>query len=317
MKNLLLSVFIIIIAYGSTAQTGIGIRTSTPHSKLHILGSMATNYRSFAITTTATATDNLLVFTGTTAESIILPTAVGCIGRNYMIKNASTNLPTSTLTIVPNASETIEGLSSWLLDANNASITLISNGTNWHISMQNLPPVPGNYWNHNGNNVVSENTIGTISNNDFSFITNNAERMRLSTTGNFAIGASVFDAINPERLLVDQGTFNSYNVISGRGNYDNYLQLNIRNIFAGNLASSDVVASSNNGTETVNYVDMGINSSVFSNPSFPILDSPNNAYLFSTGNDFVIGNGTTNKNLSFSVVALLPAMNGCVLTQSA
>lgn len=38
-----------------------------------------------------------------------------------------------------------------------------------------------------------------------------------------------------------------------------YLQLNIQNRSAGNSASSDVVATADNGNESVNYVDLGIN----------------------------------------------------------
>ena len=122
--------------------------------------------------------------------------------------------------------------------------------------------------------------------------------MRLTATGNAGIGTSTFDATNPEKLLVDAGTTTSFNVISGKGSINNYLQLNIQNRSAGNTASSDMVASNNAATEFVNYVDLGINSSVFSNATYPVLNGANNAYLYSTGNDFIIGNATANKNLS-------------------
>ena len=44
---------------------------------------------------------------------------------------------------------------------------------------------------------------------------------------------------------------------------------------------------------------MGINSSGFNNNTYPMIDGANNAYLYATGNDFVIGNGTTGKPLRF------------------
>jgi hypothetical protein len=121
----------------------------------------------------------------------------------------------------------------------------------------------------------------------------------IDETGSMAIGASTFDASNPEKLLVDAGNTLSYNVISGKGTINNYLQLNIQNKSNGTTASSDLVATADNGTESVNYVDLGINSSGFTNVSSPILGGINNAYLYSTGNDFVIGNGTASKNLRF------------------
>jgi phage gp45-like len=161
------------------------------------------------------------------------------------------------------------------------------------------PSLGGTEWAQNGNGVTAEKRIGTISNYDLPFITNNTEKMRLSAAGNLAVGVSTFDATNPEKLLIDAGTTTSFNVISAKGTINSYIQLNIQNRSAGNTASSDIVASNNTATESVNYVDLGINSSGFSNTGYPILNGANNAYLYSTGNDFIIGNGTANKNLSF------------------
>ena len=154
-----------------------------------------------------------------------------------------------------------------------------------------------NTWAYNGNTVGSLKTLGTVDNYDLPFITNNTERMRISNTGNVGIGSSTFDATNPEKLLVNAGATSSVNVISGKGTLNNYLQLNIQNQSNGGSASSDVVATADNGSETTNFVDLGINSSGFSGTG--ILGGANNAYLYSMANDFVIGNATGNKNLSF------------------
>ena len=73
--------------------------------------------------------------------------------------------------------------------------------------------------------------------------------------------------------------------------------MNIQNFGATANASSDIVASNNTATETVNFVNMGINSS--GNTSAGILGGASNSYLYSTGNDFIIGNATPSKNLLF------------------
>ena len=94
---------------------------------------------------------------------------------------------------------------------------------------------------------------------------------------------------NPEALYVWQPHPTSFNVISGKGDINNYLQLNIQNTNQGVSASSDVVATANNGNESTNYIDMGINSQNYSNG---FIGEANDAYLYSTGNDLHIGNAS-------------------------
>lgn len=132
----------------------------------------------------------------------------------------------------------------------------------------------------------------------YHYINGMSEIMRLQS-GRMAVGSNAFDGTNPEKLLIDAGTTTSYNLMTGKGSIDNYLQINVKNSSNGGSASSDLVASSNNGTESVNYIDMGINSSGYTNNSLPVLGGANTAYLYSTGTDFVIGNATASRPLRF------------------
>jgi hypothetical protein len=157
----------------------------------------------------------------------------------------------------------------------------------------------GYAWLAGGNSVSGIKTLGTTNAFDLPFITNNTEKMRITSAGNVGIGTSTFNGSNPEELIVDAGATGNttfQNVIVGKGNTNSYAQLNIQNTFAGTAASADVVATANNGNETINFIDMGINSG--SNTSTGVLGGANTAYLHSTGNDFVIGNSTTGKDLS-------------------
>ena len=155
---------------------------------------------------------------------------------------------------------------------------------------------PTNVWSTLGNNVASVQKIGTTSNFDFPFITNNTEKMRLTATGNLGIGTSTFNATYPEKLVVDAGSTSSVNAIVGKGSINSYLQLNIQNSNAGTNASSDVVATADNGNETSNYVDMGINSSVNTSA---VMGGANDSYLYNIGQNFLIGTGTAGKSLVF------------------
>ncbi|MBL0182164.1 MAG: hypothetical protein IPP96_07675 [Chitinophagaceae bacterium] len=294
MKKLIFTILALFFAFISFAQVGIG--TTTPNSTLDVRGSVATNYRSFTASTSASATDNLLVFTGSSAATLTLPTAVGCDGRTYMIKNASTTGPTPVVTIATTSAQTIDGAGSWTLTSANETITLISNGANWNISAQSLPGGSGVNWTQNGNSLASQKTIGTISNHSLPFITNNTEKMRLTNTGNLGVGTSTFNATYPEKLLVDAGTTTSVNAIVGKGSIDSYLQLNIQNNSAGTSASSDVVATANNGSETTNYVDMGINGGSYTGG---VMGAANDAYLYSIGQNLLIATGTAAKSLVF------------------
>jgi hypothetical protein len=125
-----------------------------------------------------------------------------------------------------------------------------------------------------------------------------SEIMRLQS-GRMAVGSNAFDANNPEKLLIDAGTTSSYNLMTGKGSINNYLQINIQNRSSGDQASSDIVATANNGSESDKYIDMGINSSGFTNTTYPVVGGINTAYLYATGNDFVIGNATASKPLRF------------------
>ncbi|MES1220678.1 MAG: tail fiber domain-containing protein, partial [Bacteroidota bacterium] len=153
---------------------------------------------------------------------------------------------------------------------------------------------------------------GTASKN-LNFFTNtggtNTERMRIYSLGSVGIGTSTFDATNPERLLVDAGSTATdfQNVIVAKGNTNSYVQFNIQNTNASGQASTDIVASADNATETNNYVDLGINSSSYNNGSSSLLNGANNSYLYSKGEDFVIGNASTSKSIIFFTGGDAPA----------
>jgi hypothetical protein len=178
MKKSFFTIMASFLAAFTYAQVGVG--TASPNSTLDVRGSVATNYRAFTASTSAASTDNLLVFTGSSAATLTLPTAVGCDGRNYMIKNASTSGTTPLLTIATTSSQTIDGITTWLLDEANETITLVSNGANWNIVAQSLASGSGTDWSQGGNSVSSLKNIGTISNYSLPFITNNTEKMRLT-----------------------------------------------------------------------------------------------------------------------------------------
>ncbi len=129
---------------------------------------------------------------------------------------------------------------------------------------------------------------------------------RSNTSLSVGIGTETFSGSNREKLLVDAGATSSVNAIVGRGTINNYLQLNIQNLSNGTSASSDVVATADNGNETTNYVDMGINSSTNTQN---IMGAANDAYLYNIGQNFLIGTGASSKSLVFMTGGTSQATN--------
>ncbi len=69
------------------------------------------------------------------------------------------------------------------------------------------------------------------------------------------------------------------------GNY--YMQSNQQNLSSGAEASGDWVVTADNGTDTENYMDMGMASSGYNFPGFSAF-KPNSGYIVSTGSDLRI-----------------------------
>lgn len=121
--------------------------------------------------------------------------------------------------------------------------------------------------------------------------------------GNVAIGTTVFDTENPEKFLVDCGTTNSVNAIYTKGSINSYFQFNIRNLSTGDQASSDIVMTADNGTETTNFMDVGINGSgyVYA-PGNPIMTGrSNDCYILASGRDLYITNNSVTDDIIFLV----------------
>ncbi len=157
-----------------------------------------------------------------------------------------------------------------------------------------------NVWSITGNSGISPvtNFLGTTDNKSVRFRTNNTQRMKIDSLGNVAIGQDVFDATNPEKLVINAGVTTSVNALVVKGSIDDYLQFNIKNQSTGADATTDIVATADNGTETTNYVNLGINGSNYTGGAIET-GVANDAYLISAAKDFYLVNSATNRNILF------------------
>ncbi|MEP6512849.1 MAG: hypothetical protein ABJA79_03205 [Parafilimonas sp.] len=173
--------------------------------------------------------------------------------------------------------------------------------TNWTL-LTTSTSLASNVWALAGNASTSSGTnfVGTQDNAGLSFRTNNIRRMLLDSLGNLAIGSFAFDAVDRERLLVDNTGTNSRTLATLRGSINDYLQINVQNTNSGNNASSDYVATADNGTDSTFYIDMGINSSTYA-PSVDNFGGPNDGYLYTYAKHLVIGTQAIGSDLIFLV----------------
>src|SRR5580704_17161695 len=165
-----------------------------------------------------------------------------------------------------------DGIKGFYYYTNSAWTSLAASGASWSLTGNSGTAYPGNF-------------LGTTDLKSLRFQTNAVQGLMLDSLGNVGIGTApgFTTGTFQEKLLIDAGTTSSYNAIVARGTLNNYFQLNIQNKSSGNTASSDVVATADNGTESVNYVDMGINSSTNTQN---VMGAADDAYLYTTGNNF-------------------------------
>ena len=184
-------------------------------------------------------------------------------------------------------------------------ITQATTSTNGYLSSAdwntfNNKVSAANVWSITGNSGINPvtNFLGTSDNKSVRFRTNNVQRMKIDSLGNIAIGQDVFDVTNPEKVVINAGTTSSVNALVVKGSIDSYLQFNIKNQSAGTDATTDIVATANNGTETTNYVDLGINGSNYSGGAIET-GVANDGYLISAAKDFYLVNSSSNRNMLF------------------
>lgn len=169
------------------------------------------------------------------------------------------------------------------------SSTIVDGDANYTINNTHGSAFFGRFNSLQGNKSKTAETVfavgtGTQSSRRTGFLIDSGSNVRID--GTLVIGDSgSLHTNNPEILHVQNS--GSFNVAHFKGDSDTYLQLNIKNTNSSAGASSDFVATANNGTEDMHYVNMGINSSGFDTP-FSV-GYQNDAYLINRGRDLYIG----------------------------
>jgi len=168
------------------------------------------------------------------------------------------------------ASKKISALSSSIAPSLNAVVPLVDNGVTLKSSLSTLRQTLVDSGSHHFTG--SQWIYGDLT---------------VSGSGYFnslLVGTGSFFETNPEALHVENS--GSFNIGYFQGNHPQYAQINVKNNNSGNRASTDIVVTADNGTDTVHYVDLGINSSTY-NGNY--IGRENDGYVVNAGNDLYVG----------------------------
>ncbi|HVM90896.1 MAG TPA: hypothetical protein VMU11_03300, partial [Verrucomicrobiae bacterium] len=94
------------------------------------------------------------------------------------------------------------------------------------------------------------------------------------------VGVDGVPQVGPSAIAQFQGTTNTY------------LQVNLQNSSTGTQASSDYVATADNGDDSNYYIDFGINGSGYNSPDFTI-NGPDDGYLYVNGGNLTLGTASS------------------------
>jgi len=110
-------------------QSGVSVRTTTQDiADLSTIGSnFRLTYRHVSNTYNVSLVDAVIDCSGT--FTVTLPTAVGIVGKVYIIKNSGTGI----ISIACFDSETIDGLVTRHSDVQYQAIMVVSDGANWKV----------------------------------------------------------------------------------------------------------------------------------------------------------------------------------------
>jgi hypothetical protein len=101
-------------------------------------------------------------------------------------------------------------------------------------------------------------------------------------------------------------TFLPNNPLAMNGNAIGYVQAHIQNLSSATPSSGDFVVTADTGNDTTNYIDMGINSSGYSDSTFTISGALD-GYLYTSNSHLAIGTALATKTLKFFTGGTLTA----------
>jgi uncharacterized protein YjiK len=283
--------------FSSSTPLTLGIGTTTPSTSLVVQGRAGVDVLTIASSTGAsfmTIAQTGRIGFGTTTPSAFF--AMTSTAGSFDVLNIASSSGASMLRLSATGALSLNN------DPGTSGYVLMSQGTStapvW-VATSSLGISGGG----GGSGTVNSGILGqvafygangtTVSGTSTLFIT--GENIGIGTTTPSSklvvVGTSTMDY-----LVVGGGTPLANSIAHFGANVNSFAQVNVQNRNAGASASSDFVATADDGNDSRYYIDFGINSSGYNNPSYSIT-SARDGYLYTSDGALAVGTGSsTNAN---------------------
>jgi hypothetical protein len=263
----------------ATTASSTNLFSSSLNAGLVTLGN-ATSTNFFS---TTASTSNLYLATGACSGSNALNIVAGKVTCGAVSTpgggGGNSKFATTTSTVFPNAIYTNGGLNTLVgIGTTTPAFQLqVASSTGLQLSLTDgsLTSSQWGFRNAGGNLYISTSSPST-------FATSTNTSLSINGTNGFVGIGTSSPALG---LFSVEGGSNITNTYL-TGSVNNYMQLNIQNRNSGSSASSDLVATADNGSETSHYINLGINGSTGGGSPFT---TANHSYLYSVADVLNIG----------------------------
>ena len=220
------------------------------------------NASSISVSNTANVATLKVSNTATISGNLLVGGTLFVAGNTTYINATVITTSDKNLWLANTAANTLQADGSGLLIGSFANLIYVSSNNAWQANVNFIPAV--------NNLTLGPNT------NMWNLIANNANANYIFANSKIQIGNQV------------GYNFGTTAVIEIDESQNTYVQIVLQNANSGIQASGDLIVTADTGNDSTNYVDLGINSSNYSNATYGIT-GPLDAYLYSSNSQLVLG----------------------------
>jgi len=142
-------------------------------------------------------------------------------------------------------------------------------------------------------NAALPNTSGVSFAGNLNFPTGIVGIGTAAPTSNLHVAGSLFVVQNNSASLAATGEIAEF-----AHNANSYTQIHVRNANTGQGASGDLVVTADTGSDVLDFIDIGINGSGYSQPTWTI-NGPRDGYLYTSHGNLAIGSANVLRSVTF------------------